>query len=143
MPSSLTIAQKIALFDILDIPHYPGFFTVDGMGTLSKQTNISATASAAYTELNTYLDSLDATNGETELMVLITRWIAIGTQVAKMESGSVGDSLTSVTMDYDRERYWIKDKVKKIVPFYPWGEVLARQSSGGSGIDSLNIGVFR
>lgn len=142
MPSSLNIAQKIALFEILEIPYYSGFFTTDGMAALAKQTSLSGTATSAYTQLNTFLDSLTSLNGETELIAYITRWIAIGTKTSKMDAGNVGN-LTGLTFDYDHERKLIRDRVKYIVPFYPWAEVLARQTTGGSGGDSISIGVMR
>lgn len=134
MASSLTIAQKIALYQILETPYATSFYTQDGMGTLAAQTTVSAaTISSAYTQINTHLDTLTSLNGEAELIVLINRWITIGTTVAGIDGGSIGGA-SGLTMSYDRERAIIKERVQLIVPFFRWHEVLARKQEAGGGI---------
>jgi len=138
MASSLTIAQKIALFEVLEVPYNEGYYSMNGMGTLSSDSDVSGTASNAKTEIETYLDTLDSDSGETELTAYINRWIAIGTKTPKIEGGSVGD-VNGITFDYDHERSVIERRIRTIVPFYKHHEV-TRLNRGN---DSINIQVIR
>lgn len=131
MASSLTIAQKIALYQVLEVPYATSYNTMDGMGTLTATTDVSgASSSAAYTSINTYLDTLTSNNGETQLIALLDRWIAIGTKVVSMDAGAVG-GLQGVTMRYDQERALIEERIKYIVPYFRWHEVIAKKTEVG------------
>lgn len=149
MASALSPSQKLSLFEILDVPWNnsgtAGYNTMDGMGALSSQDAISgATQGVAQTQILTYLDSLNTNQPavETVLIARITRWEAIGTTTAKIENGNV-DDISGVSYDYDKERQILEERVKKIVPFYKWHEVLARKNATSSRGDGLVIQGFR
>ena len=132
MASSLTIAQKIAFYECLDVPYATSYNTLSGIGTLSSSTSVAgAGSSAAYTAINTWLDTLDSTNGETQLITNLNRWIALGTRTAKIEGGSV-DDVSGVTVNPMDERALIKDRVQKIVPFFRKLEVMMHENQTGA-----------
>lgn len=140
---ALSAARDIALFQILDVPYFTGHYTLDGMGTLSNlQDTSGATANQAKTVILAYV--LANIEGTAPLLLILTtdldRWITIGSTTVRMETGNVG-TLGSVTLDYRDERALIADRVRIMVPFYKFHEVLARQkAAGGSG---MNVGVIR
>lgn len=139
MASSLTIAQRIALNQALEMPYATTYYTVGDIGTLSAQTSIGGTAAQANTELTTFLDTLTSSNGETQLIALIDRYIVIGTKVANIDGGAVG-GLQGVSMSYDDERALIAKRIQVIVPFFKYHEILAlRASQGASGGMSIPI----
>ena len=136
---ALTVAQKISIFQILDVPYSTSYNTLDGMGSLSAQTDMSgASQSAAYTAIVAYLATLDSST-ETVLAALITEWDAIGSNSIKIENGSLG-SLTGVFFNYDTKKANIEARVKSIVPFYKYHEVLERKMGTSQGV---NITVMR
>lgn len=140
MASSLTIEQKIALFQALEVPFATSYNTVSEIGSLSAATSVAAAGqSAAQTAITTWLDTLSSTNGETQLITLLNRWIAIGTKVASISTGSIGE-MQGLSMDYRDERSLIAGWIKIIVPFYKFHEVLAKQMGGGN---SFTIPIMR
>ena len=142
---ALTQAQRIALFQILEVPLSSSYYTTDGMGSLSVQfTTPGATTGQANANIDSFLTNIDnATNGNPPglgagtsaiLAVDLDRWNTLGSSVTKIESGGIGD-INGASDDPKDERALIKERVKYIVPFYRWHEVLEkRNASGGNSI---------
>ena|SRR3990167_6979310 len=142
MASSLTIAQDIALFEALEVPYLTSFYTLDEIGSLSSQTTIGGgTAAQAFTSIQTHLDTLTSANGETQLIAMLDRWITIGTKVANIEAGAVG-GLQGVSMNYENERALLRERIKVIVPYYKFHEVLALRASQGARA-SMSVPIMR
>ena len=135
---ALTTAQQISLFQILDVPYGTSYNTLDGMGSLTAQTDINIATAQAYTVILAAVAALES-DVETVLTALITEWDAIGLNSGRIESGGVGD-LAGASFDWDRKRQLIRERVQVILPFYRWHEVLARRSATGHGV---NISVER
>ena len=137
--ATLTDAQTVALFQVLDVPLNTTLNTVSGLGSLTSSTDFSgAGSSAAYTSINTAVTALAAARGVT-LAVDLDRWIELGSSVVRLEGGGVG-SIQGATMDPDRERALIRSRVLIILPYYRFHEVLARMNQAGGG---LSIPVTR
>ena len=141
MASSLSIAQDIALFEALEVPYLTSFYTLDEIGSLTAQTTIGGTAAQAFTSIQTHLDTLSSSNGETQLIAMLDRWIAIGTKVANIDGGAVG-GLQGVSMSYDDERNLLRERIKIIVPYYKFHEVLEKRASMGSS-GGMSIAIMR
>lgn len=150
---ALTTQRYLALFEILETPYYGGYFTLDGMGTLSASTEIaSATQAQAKTEIvdfvatNIETDTTVTTGALAVMNVLLDRWITIGTQTGRIEAGGIG-SISGVTANYTEERELIKAKIKNQIPFFRHHEVLARRMGaanansgpGASGVSSFTV----
>lgn len=136
MATSLTTDQKITLCEILHTPYSTSFYTIDGLGTLASQTTIAdSTAVAVKPALLAWLDTLDA-NTETRLIVYLTRWNTIGTTTTNISGGSVGE-VNGVSLDYEKERELIRDRVLGMVPFFVQRDIEKRSSGNpGAGVAS-------
>jgi len=120
-----SVALEITLHQILEVPYASNVTTLDGFGNLGP--NFTMTASAT---ILAYVNGLNA-NTTTELTTLLTDWSAISTTPAKMEAGAVG-SLSGLSFDYSQKRAHIAERIKTIVPFYRYHEILAKQNQAGS-----------
>jgi hypothetical protein len=139
MAWTLTTARKIALFEALEVPYSTSYNTLSGVATLSAQTDVSgASQAAAKTSIENYLAAATAADGENELITYLDRWIAIGTKVANVQGGSVGD-LQGVTMNYEDEKRVLRERIKILVPYYKHHEVLAKQM----GVTGISIPIMR
>ena len=137
MASNLTDAQKLSLFEILDVPFATGHYTTSGMGTLSAQTSISSASQAqAKTEILSYLDGLEGLEQETRLGTYITRWDALSTKQVRMTGGAVGQ-INGIDRDPEDERETIRQRVKLLVPFYKRHEVIAREAGSRTSINMI------
>ncbi len=138
MPSALTVAQKQAVFEALEIPWNNGttdgtvgFYTTDGVGGIAQRTSISnSTLAQTQLQLLTFLDNLNTNQPqqETVLISYTARWIVIGTQKVKMENGSVGHSVTGIYYNFEDERLELKKRIQSIVPFFRAHEVDVKQN---------------
>lgn len=141
---SNSVAQNLALFQILDCPYVdgsnvPGYTVIDGMGSVGSTVTLSGSTQAqAASLINTWVTNLSSA-ALTQLQVYLDRWIAMGTKTTRIEGGQV-DDIGSVTKDYREEEEKIRSLVKVIVPFYKFHEVLERRAEMGSG---MNIGAMR
>ena len=134
LPDGFIEANEIVLFEILGIPFLAageGYVVSDNFGTIRTATSINPSA-VIRTEVERILASMTAAT-VTRLLVYITRWEAIGTQVIRQEAGSVGD-VSGVTLDYRDERALIKDRVQNMVPVYKLWEFHQKQQASGPGI---------
>lgn len=139
---ALSDARNVALFQILDVPYFAGFYTLDGMGALSSLNDLSGASQgqAKSTILAYVLANIEGTAGLlTVLNTDLDRWIAIGSQVVRIEQGAAGN-INGVTYDFRDERALIAERVRIMVPFYKYHEVLARQQNNRA---SLDISVNR
>jgi hypothetical protein len=113
---ALTTAQYLALFEALEVPYCTSRYEVvddDGMSALQYE---ATSAEAVKTKVVSHVAAL-ASAIETELVTLLTRWIAIGTNVTTIESGSTG-GVSGVNDSPMTERALIREKIKVIVPFW-------------------------
>lgn len=134
-------SYHIALFQILDVPYFAGHYTVDGMGGLTSLSDLSgATQGQAKTTILDFLTNNIETSAQltTVLTIDLDRWLSIGSQVARIENGAVG-SLQGVTYDFRHERTLIAERVRIIVPFYKYHEVIARKIGNGNGVNIATV----
>jgi hypothetical protein len=132
---ALTTPQKIALYQILEIPWQPiATRLIDEDRQVGLQLTIEATSTRqAKSMLEGYLTTYVDTDADVlaTLQTLLNRWITLGTDVTRIEAGSTG-SIGGVTNMPTEERKEIADQVRIIVPFYRKHDDLSRQA-GRSG----------
>ena len=130
--ATITDAQTVALFQILDVPLNTTLNTVSGLGSLTSSTDFSgAGSSAAFTSINTAVTALSAARGVT-LAVDLDRWTELGSSVVRLEGGGVG-SIQGASMDPNEERKLIRSRVLIILPYYRFHETLARMEQADQG----------
>ncbi len=140
-----TVAQNIALFQILDTQYVDGtnvagYNILDGMGSTTSTVSLAGpTSYQAYSAINTWVTQMSA-SAVTALQVYLDRWIALGTSTIRIENGNV-DDVGSVTKDPREEREQIRKLVVALVPFYQYHEVLTRRA--GQAANSMNVMVSR
>ena len=131
---ALSDAEKMSLFEILEVPYATEYHTADGMGTLSAQTDVSgASQGSAKTAIESYLTDDLSSAAETRLQTYIARWDTLSTKHVRMNGGAVGQ-IGGVERDPEDEREEIRKRVKLLVPFYKFHEVLAKRRGGGGHI---------
>jgi hypothetical protein len=133
--STLTTAQKISLFHILGIPYASSYTVHDGMGTDATNLGAFETYSTIKTEVDTFLDSISS-DIETAIKALITPWDSISLQSARMDAGGVS-GISGVTIDYDRQRALIQERMENLVPYIARWRAAVRQSASGPNTTSL------
>lgn len=136
---ALTTAQKIALFDILETP-YDG--SVDQMVGEFGLSAISRTANSDSQKLQIKItDRLTnlTSEEETVLVQYISKWQLIGTNVALVDGGSLGNA-TGLTYDPTTQLMRIQKSVKNLIPVMQYRSeiVLGReQNKGGMNMCSV------
>lgn len=135
---SLSDAQTVALFQILDVPLSTSRNTVDNTGMLvSSQDLSSPSQTAAKTAIDTAVLALTA-DRETTLKVDLNRWLEMGSSSGKIVGGGIG-GLSGFQYDYDEERRNIRSRVLIMLPYYKHHEALERQN----GDNGFSIRVIR
>lgn len=113
---ALTDAQELALFEVLEVPYSTtAMIPQDDMGLTALQYGTSNTSQQAKTLIENHVASLSS-GKETQLVALLDRWIALGTNTTVLDGGAGG--LSGVTANPDAERNLIRQKVRTIVPFW-------------------------
>jgi len=117
---SLTMSQKRALYEILEMPMFTTINKLIDPDNLSVEQRISAaTNRSAINQLEEHLTDL-ATNYselETSLKTYLDQWNYLGTDQTKISIGGVG-SISGIDIDPNEERLNIRRAVLPIVPFY-------------------------
>lgn len=135
---SLTMTQKRALYDILEMPMFTTVNKLIDPDNLSVEQRISAdTNRSAILQLEAHLTDLSDNYAslETELKRYLDRWDDLGTDQTRIEVGGVG-SINGIVIDPDAERMRIRRAVLPIVPFYRKHEEMSLQASNNP---QLNI----
>jgi len=129
---ALSKAEVVALFQVLRVPYASKHFNLDeeGLTQVAREAGDSFSAKVAIEAWLTTQIYADA-DLETELVSLLTRWIAMGTKTVELD-GSV-DDVNGVTLSQREERNLIRERVVDMVPFY------RAHMSPGTGGNSLNI----
>lgn len=140
---ALTTPQKMALFQVLDVPIFTAYNTLSGVGTLSTESDMSAAgASAAKTAIETHLAALALDSAlEDELQSLLDSWISSGLKTTEISGGSVGD-IAGVSFSEERKRELIRERVKLLVPFFRAHEIYAK-NIGANSANNIFLGVIR
>jgi|SRR5579862_6032687 len=127
MPTtSLTVSQQISLFEILDVPYTDSYSVIDGMGQAYSTVINQPILGAAKQAILSFLNSIGGSDSETKLITYLTEWDSIGLNVGRIESGGASD-LQGLNYSWDEKRNLIAKRVRYIVPYYKYHEVLARQ----------------
>lgn len=136
---SLTTAQEIALFQILEVPWQPqANVFMDQHNLVYQQYNVSDSTRNANLAIRNYVANYISTTSaaETVLVSLLNRWIELGTDTISLVGG-VGP-IQGVTSDPDRERAEVARQVKILVPFYR-SHLEVERDKGGSAF----VGIIR
>lgn len=143
MATDFTSAEKIGLFQALDVPYSTSYTTLDGMGMIGAETTVGGpSTNQAKTVILAALDTLadNDSAGHDALQALVQRFNTISTKAAAMVSGGAGD-VQGVSYDFEVERNLIRERIKIIMPYYKLHEVMARlnatKQSGSAGIVRL------
>ena len=136
---ALSKPQEIALHQILEMPLAPLVNRLVGSdGLVVEQRNVATSIRQAKQALSDYLAQYICSDADTEaaLKVYLNKWIALGTDVTTIDSGSLGN-LSGLNDDPERERLEIRRQVLVIVPFYRHHEELLRASKASSTVPIL------
>jgi len=126
---ALTEAQIRSCFEMLDTPYSTSFNTMDGMGTLSSQTDVSgSTTGQAKTAITTAIAAFTS-DTETKVTALITAWDEISLNVGTIQSGGVSD-VQGLSFSFEDKRNLIRNRLQTYLPFYKFHEVLKKQQGG-------------
>lgn len=125
---ALTAAQIRSVFECLEVPYSTSYYTTDGMGALSAQTDVSgATTGQAKTVLTSAIAALGS-DEETKVAALIVEWDAVSLNVGEITSGGVSD-LSGLSFSWDQKRKLIKERMQIYLPFFRVHERLAKARS--------------
>jgi hypothetical protein len=115
---ALTGAQKLALFEILEVPFCAIHGQVSENGLYSTEQEADASW-AAKNAIETHISGVIEVDAslETALKVYVDRWIALGTKTIRIDGGSVGN-VSGVIQGPQEERQLIMQRVVVLVPFY-------------------------
>ena len=128
---ALTTAQKISVFEILEVPYEDSVdVPVDSFNLDAITVDASSSDQQLKTKIVSRLTALSS-DEETKLLAYVTRWDDLGTTAVVLD-GSVGD-LSGVAWSADAERRLIQERVKKIVPVMRYlSEIQMQGKSGGN-----------
>jgi hypothetical protein len=124
---ALSDAQKMALFQVLEVPLFDTVGLLHGESNLNQQPFSSGSSDfQAKAAIEAHLADISANYSgyETELKVLLDRWQDLGTQPWALNGGTQGiDGFAYTPND---ERLEIRKHVINIVPFYRAHEEMRR-----------------
>jgi hypothetical protein len=115
---ALSGPQKLALFEVLEVPYAVAHRVVspDGLLQTERTANNEWSAKVAIETHISDVIEVDAAL-ETALKVYLDRWIALGTKVLRIEGGGAGN-VSGMVLDPREERDFLKTRVVILVPFY-------------------------
>lgn len=115
---ALSGPQKLALFEVLEVPYAATHRLVSENGLLQTEQTADATW-AAKSAIDSHITNVIEADAslETALKVYLDRWIALGTKVLRIEGGSAGN-VSGMVMDPREERADLQRRVVILVPFY-------------------------
>lgn len=148
--SNLTAAQKLSLYEILQLPYSTTYTLTDGMGTADMsstgQTLSSYTFNTIKTEVDAYLASIGsdpagtASAIETKIIALITEWDTIRLKTTSVVTGSVGEGLNGVTYDPEARRRQVQMLMETYVPYIQkWRADIRKAGQAGGGVGMVRM----
>jgi hypothetical protein len=134
---SLSTPQTISLYQIMGIPYSATYSVHDGMGTGDDYSNILATYATIKTEVDAFLAGLTS-DVETAIKSLVAEWDDVSLKSNRMDAGGV-TGINGVTIDYDRKRELIQQRMENLVPFISRWRHAVRTSATGPNTMSLTM----
>ena len=128
---SLGTDQIISLYQILNIPYSSTYTLHDGIGTADSYSSALETYNTIKTELDAFIAGLSS-DVEIALIAQIEAWDEVSLKSVRMDAGGV-TGINGVSIDYDRKRELIRERVENLVPYIARWRLALRQSSSGSG----------
>ena len=129
---SLSTAQKIALFQILEVPYTRTVGHLqDADNLLSLQYQSVNSDNSAYTQIMDHLAALDS-EVESVLESYLDEWICLGTDSYRLDGGVGG--ISGISYSDNNERDIIRRNVLVIVPYYRYHEEMKNQHRAGRNI---------
>ena len=127
---ALTTAQKIRVFECLEITYGPGDSQNANVNTATIHNNYGITLTL--TEMNTlrdavltYLGTLDA-SVETEIVALIAKWDAVRLSTVQLQDGSAGEA-SGVTLNPNDQRARVRTLMQVYVPVLDIAQSIKRR----------------
>ena len=125
---ALTTAQKVALYQILEMPMFAtARILTDPDNLVIENHTVEASVHQAIQELEAHLTDLadNYSEHETVLAALLDKWVALSTDVTTIEQGGVGN-MQGLSDNPEMERVEIRRQVLVIAPFYRRHQELSR-----------------
>jgi hypothetical protein len=127
-----TEAQYQTLFEILEIPYSSdgSIYTVTQNGDASYTGNSwdAVALQKAYSGVYIWISGMSA-SGQAVLSGLLSEWDALGSDMTRIDGGSIGD-ISNLTYSAPDRRERIAQRVKIRVPFYRKHEEIMRKPQG-------------
>lgn len=136
---ALTAAQRNAVFEALEVPDSTSYNVLSGPGTLTSGVDQAAQASAtAKTAIDAALATIAADAGKQALLAArCDEWNACSGNTMTVQAGRLGN-IEGANIDPDKQRKRIADRIKIMVPFYRYHEIIMKQYENGS-VNSIPI----
>ena len=137
---ALTVAQKIALFDILETPYDGSVDVPQGEYALTAITYTSDTPEYKLQTLITNRLAALTTAEENVLIAYINDWLMVGSNITSIDAGSIGGT-SGVSYDPTLRLQRIQKSMKNLIPVFRYlREIQVGQEGNKSG---MNVETFR
>lgn len=128
---ALTAAQRQAVLEALEVPDATGYYVLQGLGTLAGAVSESTSSAGAVALIDATLAAIALNAGKEALLVaLCTEWIACSSSTMVIDGG-IGN-LSGAKLDPEKKRARIASRIKLMVPYFRYHEVLAKQAETDS-----------
>jgi hypothetical protein len=131
---ALSKSQKMALYRILGVPWYPSIYPFqDKQNQVVMALTISAGERSAITKLESYISGVVEADVdfETQIKVVLDRWLSLGTKNWSLQGGAVG-SVQGMTFSPALERQEIERQIRIWIPFFRDGQLPGDVSGSAS-----------
>lgn len=128
--------EKRMIFECLECPFSTAFFSVDGMGAIGAETDITnASTGQAKTQILAWLAAMDS-DSILVVQALVVEWIAVrqGGSTTLVNGGVGSGGVSGVNYDPYAAKKSVKDRMMIFVPFYRFHEVLARRAGAQNSV---------
>jgi hypothetical protein len=125
---ALTVAQKIRVFEVLEVTYGPGGGDNEDVATIHTGFGIDASLTEMDTlraELLKFLTALDS-SVEAEIVTLLAEWDIVRLQTVTMSDGSAGD-VSGASLDPNVRREQIRKLMQIYVPVMHLTDSLKRR----------------
>lgn len=130
---ALTAAQRLALFQILEVPMFAKTHRIVVDGMIVETHDVTGSSRSAVTLIDDHVTTnIVGTDYETVLKGYLDDWINLDTDMSVVDQGSIGN-VQGITDSIPAERDEIRRQVLPMVPFYRCHEALER-SKGASAV---------
>jgi hypothetical protein len=128
----MTEAEIRSIFQCLEVAFSIDYHVLNSMVSLQMTHEVSmAGQTQAKTALLTAIAALDS-DSEAKVQALVVEWDAAELQVGEVVEGGLENG-QGIRFSWDQKRKRIKDVMQRYLPFYRYGEVLAKQMQQESG----------